>query len=61
MLEQPRPQDVGGHLGEDAALLGVLLAGGVVVIATVGAVTTADTGVASITCNQTKRDKVAID
>ena len=48
MLEEPRPQDVGCHLGEDAALLGVLLGGGVVVVAAVGSVAAADAGVARV-------------
>ena len=49
MLEEPRPEDVGGHFGEDAAFLLVLLAVGIVVIFT-RAVTAADAGVAGVTC-----------
>lgn len=32
MLEEPRPEDVGGHFGEDASFLLVLLAVGIVVV-----------------------------
>lgn len=49
MLEEPRPEDVGGHFGEDAAFLLVLLAVGIVVIFA-RAVTAADAGVAGVTC-----------
>ena len=52
MLEEPRPEDVGGHFGEDAAFLLVLLAVGIVVIFA-RAVTAADTGVAGVTYNKT--------
>lgn len=54
MLEEPRPEDIGGHFGEDAALLLVLLAVGIVVIFT-RAVTAADAGVASVTCKHKRR------
>ena len=49
MLEEPRPEDVGGHFGEDAAFLLVFLAVGIVIIFT-RAVTTADAGIAGVTC-----------
>lgn len=49
MLEEPGAQDVGGHLGEDAALLLVLFAVGVVVLLA-SALAGADTGVAGVTC-----------
>lgn len=48
MLEEPRPEDVGGHFGEDAALLLVLFAVGVVVVLA-GAVAGADARVARVT------------
>lgn len=48
MLEEPRPEDVGGHFGEDAALLLVLFAVGIVVVLA-GAVAGADARVARVT------------
>ncbi len=54
MLEQPRPEDVGGHLGEDPSLLGVLLAGGVVVVTTVGAVSAPHARITRIACARKK-------
>lgn len=56
MLEEPRPEDVGGHFGEDAAFLLVLLAVGIVVIFA-RAVTAADAGVAGVTCIKHKNIK----
>ena len=49
VLEEPRPEDVGGHFGEDAAFLLVLFAVGIVVVLA-GAVSAADAGVAGVTC-----------
>ena len=49
MLEEPRPEDVGGHFGEDAALLLVLFAVGIVVVLA-GAVPGADARVTCVTC-----------
>lgn len=57
MLEEPRPEDVGGHFGEDAAFLLVLLDVGIVVIFA-RAVTAADAGVAGVTCIKHKISKL---
>ena len=50
MLKQPGSEDICRYFGEDAALLRVLFARGVVVVAVVGAVPAPDAGVARITC-----------
>jgi hypothetical protein len=49
VLKEPRPEDVGGHLGEDAPLLLVLLAIGVVILLA-RALPGPDAGVARVTC-----------
>ena len=54
MLEEPRPEDIGGHFWENASFLLVLLAVGIVVIFA-RAVTAADTGVAGVTWREKKR------
>ena len=51
MLEQPRPQNVGGHFGENAAFLLILFAVRVFVIFTC-TVAAADTGITGVTCNR---------
>lgn len=51
MLEEPRPEDVGRHFGEDAAFLLVLLAVGVVVLFP-RALAAADAGVTRIAWRQ---------
>lgn len=56
MLEEPRSQDVGRHLREDAPLLLVLFAVGVVVLLA-GALATAYTRVARVTCEEIRRRK----
>ena len=57
MLEQPRSENIGCYFWEDSPLLGVLLAGWVVVVAAVRAVAAADAGVAGITCNNTEKQR----
>ena len=54
MLEEPRPEDIGGHFWENASFLLVLLTVGIVVIFA-RAVTAADTGVAGVTWREKKR------
>ena len=49
MLKEPRSQDICCYFRKDASLLGVLFAGGVVVVAAVGAVAAANASVARIT------------
>ena len=49
VLEEPRPEDVGGYFGEDAAFLLVLFAVGVIVVLT-GTVAATDAGVTRVTC-----------
>lgn len=60
MLEQPRAQDVGGHFGEDAALLLVLLAAGVVVLLA-GALAAAYARVARVACEVVHRGSSFVD
>ena len=55
MLEQPCSENVGGHFGKDASFFGILFAGGVVVVAAVGAVAAADAGVARVAWNVVKK------
>lgn len=50
MLEEPRPEDIGGHFGEDASLLLVLLAVGIVIIFSC-AIPASNAGVAGVTYN----------
>lgn len=50
VLEQPRSEDVGGHLWEDTAFLLVLLAIGIVVLLP-GTLAAAYASVARVTCN----------
>jgi len=48
MLEEPRPEDVGGHFGEDAAFLLIFLAVGIIVVFA-RSISTTNTGIACIT------------
>ncbi len=50
MLEEPRPEDIGGHFGEDASLLLVLLAVGIVIVFSC-AISATNAGVAGVTYN----------
>ena len=59
MLEEPRPEDIGGHFWENASFLLVLLAVGIVVIFA-RAVTAADTGVAGVTWREKKRESIPL-
>jgi hypothetical protein len=57
MLEQPRPQNVGGHFGENAALLLILFAVRVLVVFTC-TVAAADTGITGVTCNRYNKQQI---
>lgn len=59
MLEEPRPEDIGGHFWENASFLLVLLTVGIVVIFA-RAVTAADTGVAGVTWREKERESIPL-
>lgn len=59
MLEEPRPENIGGHFGENAAFLLVFLAIGIVIIFT-RTITATDTGIAGVTCNPEKKKMISI-
>lgn len=56
MLEEPRPQNVGGHLREDPPLLLVFLAARIVVLLA-GTLAAADAGIAGITWKEEEKNK----